>query len=67
MFISKLSGTATAGLLGAIALSSYIAPAAAVTTVIPANSFSSYALLEQYWGYLYPWGSDHNGSKYSCA
>ncbi|KAG5634943.1 Galactan endo-beta-1,3-galactanase [Sphagnurus paluster] len=34
----------------------------AATTVIPANSFSSYGALETYWNYLYPWGSDHNGS-----
>ncbi|KZV71568.1 glycoside hydrolase family 16 protein [Peniophora sp. CONT] len=34
----------------------------AVTTVIPSNSFSSISTLEQYWNYLYPWGSDHNGS-----
>ncbi|KAG5651684.1 hypothetical protein H0H81_007815 [Sphagnurus paluster] len=36
--------------------------AQAVTTVIPANSFSSYSTFETYWNYLYPWGSDHNGS-----
>ncbi|KAJ3866469.1 endo-beta-1,3-galactanase [Lentinula novae-zelandiae] len=34
----------------------------AATTVIPSTSFSSYTTLEQYWAYLYPWGSDHNGS-----
>ena len=33
----------------------------AATTVIPSNSFSSISTLEQYWNYLYPWGSDHNG------
>ncbi|TFY74671.1 hypothetical protein EWM64_g9342 [Hericium alpestre] len=32
------------------------------TTVIPQSSFDSYTSLEQYWAYLYPWGSDHNGS-----
>ena len=31
-------------------------------TIIPSNSFSSYSTLESYWNYLYPWGSDHNGS-----
>lgn len=30
-------------------------------TVI-SNTFTNYATLEQYWNYLYPWGSDHNGS-----
>ncbi|KAF9068915.1 glycoside hydrolase family 16 protein [Rhodocollybia butyracea] len=34
----------------------------AATTVIPSNSLSSYTTLEQFWAYLYPWGSDHNGS-----
>ncbi|KAI0027799.1 endo-beta-1,3-galactanase [Vararia minispora EC-137] len=34
----------------------------AQTTVIPSNSFSSIATFEQYWNYLYPWGSDHNGA-----
>jgi hypothetical protein len=55
-------------LLGAVVLLAAGADAAAtstratVTTVIPSNSFSSYSLFEQYWNYLYPWGSDHNGS-----
>ena len=26
------------------------------------NSLSDYATFEKYWKYLYPWGSDHNGS-----
>lgn len=26
------------------------------------NTFANYATFEQYWNYLYPWGSDHNGS-----
>jgi hypothetical protein len=30
-------------------------------TVI-SNTFGSYATFEQYWNYLYPWGSDHNGT-----
>ncbi|KAH0581880.1 hypothetical protein J132_11258 [Termitomyces sp. J132] len=34
----------------------------AATTVIPSTSFSSYSVFETYWAYLYPWGSDHNGS-----
>ncbi|KAJ7755375.1 hypothetical protein DFH07DRAFT_822086 [Mycena maculata] len=43
---------------GAICLS----PVYAVTTVIPSTSFSSYTTFESFWAYLYPWGSDHNGS-----
>ncbi|TFK71892.1 endo-beta-1,3-galactanase [Pluteus cervinus] len=35
---------------------------AQAATIIPTTSFSSYAALESYWNYLYPWGSDHNGS-----
>lgn len=31
-------------------------------TVIDARSFAGYAALEAKWNYLYPWGSDHNGS-----
>ncbi|KAK7447715.1 Galactan endo-beta-1,3-galactanase [Stygiomarasmius scandens] len=34
----------------------------AQTTVIPSDSFSSVDRFEQLWNYLYPWGSDHNGS-----
>ena len=26
------------------------------------DSLKDYATFEKYWGYLYPWGSDHNGS-----
>ncbi|KAF8588995.1 glycoside hydrolase family 16 protein [Ramaria rubella] len=32
------------------------------TVVIPTTSFSSYSVFESFWAYLYPWGSDHNGS-----
>ncbi len=31
-------------------------------TVIDGTSFSDYNNLEMHWNYLYPWGSDHNGS-----
>jgi hypothetical protein len=31
-------------------------------TALPANSFASYSALESSWNYLYPWGSDHNGT-----
>ncbi|KAL0576076.1 Galactan endo-beta-1,3-galactanase [Marasmius crinis-equi] len=34
----------------------------AATTVIPSDSFSSISRFESFWNYLYPWGSDHNGS-----
>jgi hypothetical protein len=33
----------------------------AFETVID-NTFTSYATFETYWNYLYPWGSDHNGT-----
>ncbi|KAF4567274.1 hypothetical protein EYR40_006271 [Pleurotus pulmonarius] len=47
-----------------LALGLHIFPAlvAADTTVIPSNSFSSVSTFESFWNYLYPWGSDHNGS-----
>ncbi|KAF8908485.1 hypothetical protein CPB85DRAFT_1436098 [Mucidula mucida] len=38
------------------------APLVTAVTVIPSDSFSSYSTFETYWNYLYPWGSDHNGS-----
>lgn len=31
-------------------------------TVIDTDSFADYGALESAWNYLYPWGSDHNGS-----
>ncbi|KAK0232411.1 hypothetical protein EDD85DRAFT_847780 [Armillaria nabsnona] len=40
-----------------------LVPVVGAVTVIPSTSFSSYSTLESYWNYLYPWGSDHNGSK----
>ncbi|GFF65689.1 galactan endo-beta-1,3-galactanase [Aspergillus lentulus] len=36
--------------------------ASAATTLIPSTCFNSYSSLEKYFAYLYPWGSDHNGS-----
>ncbi|KAK0445165.1 endo-beta-1,3-galactanase [Armillaria borealis] len=39
-----------------------LVPIVGAVTVIPSTSFSSYSTLESYWNYLYPWGSDHNGS-----
>ncbi|WP_142682784.1 glycoside hydrolase [Chitinophaga polysaccharea] len=40
------------------------AVAATVTweTVIDNSSFASYSAFEAAWNYLYPWGSDHNGT-----
>ena len=32
------------------------------TTLIPLTSFDSQEEFDKYWDYLYPWGSDHNGS-----
>src|SRR5205085_481903 len=43
-------------------LSTNAAAAAVFETVISSSSFSSYTALETDWNYLYPWGSDHNGS-----
>lgn len=51
------------GLLSSIFLATLLSVSVkADTTIIPSNSFSSYELLQTYWNYLYPWGSDHNGS-----
>jgi hypothetical protein len=38
------------------------ARAASWETLIDGNSFASYPSLESEWSYLYPWGSDHNGT-----
>jgi hypothetical protein len=35
---------------------------AATDVLISSSSFGSYAAFEAAWAYLYPWGSDHNGS-----
>jgi len=32
------------------------------TTLIPSNVFDDYTIMEEYFSYLYPWGSDHNGA-----
>lgn len=32
------------------------------TILIPTTCFDPYTSLEEYFAYLYPWGSDHNGS-----
>jgi hypothetical protein len=36
--------------------------AAAVFETVISNTFTNYSTFESYWNYLYPWGSDHNGS-----
>ncbi|KAJ6571733.1 endo-beta-1,3-galactanase [Mycena capillaripes] len=58
MFFSNHVKAALALAATAICLS----PVYAATTVIPITSFSSYTTFESFWAYLYPWGSDHNGS-----
>ncbi|MFD2163989.1 family 16 glycosylhydrolase [Paradesertivirga mongoliensis] len=37
-------------------------PTIAWETVMDGTSFTNYSSLESTWNYLYPWGSDHNGS-----
>ncbi|KAJ1713099.1 glycoside hydrolase [Aspergillus flavus] len=39
-----------------------LASLAAAKNLIPTTCFDSYTSLEEYFSYLYPWGSDHNGS-----
>lgn len=46
----------------AFGLASVISVAAAQTTIIPSTCFDSNSDMEQYFSYLYPWGSDHNGA-----
>ena len=41
-----------------------VLPAIQATTVIPKTAFNSVADFEKYFDYLYPWGSDHNGSEH---
>ena len=37
-------------------------PAISWQTVYDGTTFTDYASLEAHWIYLYPWGSDHNGT-----
>lgn len=39
-----------------------IANAATWETIMDGSAFSSYSAFESKWNYLYPWGSDHNGT-----
>lgn len=39
-----------------------LASLAYAKNLIPTTCFDSYTSLEEYFSYLYPWGSDHNGS-----
>jgi len=48
--------------LALVATAICLSPVYATTTVIPTTSFSDYTTFESFWAYLYPWGSDHNGS-----
>jgi hypothetical protein len=53
---------AVALLVAAALISPGTAHAATWETVIDTSSLSSYGAFEAEWAYLYPWGSDHNGS-----
>ncbi|KAI5888790.1 glycoside hydrolase family 16 protein [Schizophyllum commune H4-8] len=55
----KASNSAAIAASFALLLSGDVPLATAATTVIPKDSFSSF---NDFWAYLYPWGSDHNGS-----
>jgi hypothetical protein len=55
------------GAIGAIGAGAVVArPADAAVqaweTVIDTSTFASYSALQATWNYLYPWGSDHNGT-----
>ncbi|QHC60039.1 family 16 glycosylhydrolase [Rathayibacter sp. VKM Ac-2760] len=52
------AAAAAVPVLGAAATPAYAAGFEDVLT----NTFTSYSALESAWNYLYPWGSDHNGS-----
>jgi hypothetical protein len=58
--IRRLTSTSTFIILAGLSATPEVF---AATTVIPSTSFSSYSTFESYWNYLYPWGSDHNGSE----
>ena len=45
-------------------LFAFVLPVIQATTVIPKTAFNSVADFEKYFDYLYPWGSDHNGSEH---
>ena len=55
---SMTEATASSSLSGA---QTTAAATASFETVID-GSFSDYTTFESYWNYLYPWGSDHNGT-----
>ncbi|KAL1698207.1 glycoside hydrolase family 16 protein [Schizophyllum commune] len=57
-FRGRISSLALA-VTAAVLLSGSTPIAQAATTVLPKDSFSSF---DDFWKYLYPWGSDHNGS-----
>lgn len=55
------TGAAIAG-AGVVGTTSAHARPQAWETVIGTNTFAGYSALESTWNYLYPWGSDHNGT-----
>ncbi|WNV85982.1 family 16 glycosylhydrolase [Umezawaea sp. Da 62-37] len=57
----RLLAAGATGLAGAALGGAGVAGAATWETVL-SGSFASYATLQSAWNYLYPWGSDHNGS-----
>jgi len=57
---AMVAAVAVSGVTAGIALAPS-ASAAGMETVI-GGSFANYSTLQSEWDYLYPWGSDHNGS-----
>ena len=59
---TKAATSADAATSEAAARAAATAKPASWETVIDGTSFGSYSAFESKWNYLYPWGSDHNGS-----
>ncbi|MFK4088225.1 hypothetical protein ACI2LF_29200 [Kribbella sp. NPDC020789] len=57
-FLLSAAAAGLGGLRPAVAA----ARPAAWETVIDTGTFANYSALQTTWNYLYPWGSDHNGS-----
>jgi hypothetical protein len=57
-----IAGAALGGTTPAYAGAAPDYSAQAWETVIDTNTFANYSTLQSTWNYLYPWGSDHNGS-----
>lgn len=60
--VRRLRLLLAAVLLAAVALTPRTAARASTFETLINGSFASYSTLESTWDYLYPWGSDHNGS-----